>query len=213
VQLQAGSSACQRVDKTITPTHQVCASSSLIDTDNSFRAGTLRFYSDNWKTITSDRSILQTVTGCVIEFNSEGPPVQIRAPRPFKFSDRDTCVIDSHIHKLLHQGVLEHALHSEGEFLSNIFARAKKDGSCHLILNLNELNDRVEYWHFKMDTIETVIGLMRHNCFMASLDLSNAYFSVPVFENSFVFYGIISCMSSLCYRMDYLPHRGYSPSC
>ena len=31
-----------------------------------------------------------------------------------------------------------------------------------------------------MDTIETVIGLMRSNCYMASLDLSNAYFSVPV---------------------------------
>ena len=31
-----------------------------------------------------------------------------------------------------------------------------------------------------MDTIETVISLVRHNCYMASLDLSNAYFSVPI---------------------------------
>ena len=33
-----------------------------------------------------------------------------------------------------------------------------------------------------MDTIETVIGLMHPNCFMALLDLSNAYFSVPIAE-------------------------------
>ena len=52
--------------------------------------------------------------------------------------------------------------------------------SCRLILNLVKLNPFVTYHHFKMDTIETVIGLVRHNCYMASLDLSNAYFSVPI---------------------------------
>ena len=35
-----------------------------------------------------------------------------------------------------------------------------------------------------MDTIETVIGLMRQHCFMASLDLSNAYFSIPIAETN-----------------------------
>ena len=77
---------------------------------------------------------------------------------------------------------METAVHTEPEFISNIFIRPKKNGSHRLILNLRDLNDFIEYHHFKMDTIETVIGLMRPNCFMASLDLSNAYFSVPIAE-------------------------------
>ena len=65
----------------------------------------------------------------------------------------------------------------------NIFIRAKKDGSHRVILNLIDLNPFIEYHHFKMDTIETVISLMRQNCYMASLDLSKAYFSVPINES------------------------------
>ena len=49
-----------------------------------------------------------------------------------------------------------------------------------MILNLIDLNQFITSHHFKMDTIATVINLMRTNCFMASIDLSNAYFSIPV---------------------------------
>ena len=34
--------------------------------------------------------------------------------------------------------------------------------------------------HFKMDTIQTGLKLMRPRCFMASVDLKDAYYSVPV---------------------------------
>ena len=77
-------------------------------------------------------------------------------------------------------GVIEIAYHGQDEFVSNIFTRDKKDGSKRMILNLVKLNQFIRYQHFKMDTIDTVIDLMRANCFMASVDLSNAYFSIPV---------------------------------
>ena len=44
------------------------------------------------------------------------------------------------------------------------------------IFNLVNLNPFIAYHHLKMDTVETVISLMRTNYFMASVDLSNAYF-------------------------------------
>ena len=34
-----------------------------------------------------------------------------------------------------------------------------------------------------MDTIENVIKLMRPDCYMASLDLTKAYFSVPIAQD------------------------------
>ena len=76
--------------------------------------------------------------------------------------------------------LVEKTEHSPEEFISNIFIRDKKDGSHRLILNLVELNPFIAYHHFKMDTIESVINMMRANCFMASVDLAKAYYSIPV---------------------------------
>ena len=51
-----------------------------------------------------------------------------------------------------------------------------------MILNLKALNKSIVYHHFKMDTLGSVIRLMRPNCFMATIDLKDAYYSVPVSE-------------------------------
>ena len=68
----------------------------------------------------------------------------------------------------------------EGEFVSSIFTRPKKDGTLRMILNLKSLNKFVTYHHFKMDTIWTAIRLMTPGCYMASIDLKDAYYSVPI---------------------------------
>ena len=51
-----------------------------------------------------------------------------------------------------------------------------------MILNLKHLNEYVAYHHFKMDTIQTALKLLRPGCFMASVDLKDTYYSVPVAE-------------------------------
>ena len=67
-----------------------------------------------------------------------------------------------------------------GEVISAIFARKKKDGHYRLILNLKEFNKLVSYQHFKMDTLHTIANLMTQNCFMASVDLKDAYYSIRI---------------------------------
>ena len=49
-----------------------------------------------------------------------------------------------------------------------------------MILNLKRFNQHVEYQHFKMDSVWTAIRLITPNCYMASIDLKDAYFSVPI---------------------------------
>lgn len=49
-----------------------------------------------------------------------------------------------------------------------------------MILNLKPLNEFVDYHHFKMDTFNTAIKLVKPGCFMASIDLKDAYYSIPV---------------------------------
>ena len=61
------------------------------------------------------------------------------------------------------------------------FFLERKRGNKHsLILNLKEFNKNVIYGHFKMDNLKAALNMMRQNCFMASIDLSDAYYSVPV---------------------------------
>ena len=49
-----------------------------------------------------------------------------------------------------------------------------------MILNLKPLNNYIVYHHFEMDTINTCMELMHSNCLMASIDLQEAYYSIPI---------------------------------
>lgn len=84
------------------------------------------------------------------------------------------------IAKLLSKRVIEPTGHSHGEIISNIFLRNKKDDSYRMILNLKKLNQYASKTHFKMDTLNTVIKLIENDCYMASIDLEDAYYSVSI---------------------------------
>lgn len=66
--------------------------------------------------------------------------------------------------------------------MSPIFVLPKKDGTYRRILNLKGLNEHVEYHHFKMDTYGYAVRLVMPGCYMASVDLKDAYCSVPIAE-------------------------------
>ena len=51
----------------------------------------------------------------------------------------------------------------------------KINGGIRLILNLKQLNKNIEYHHFKMDSINTILNLIIKDCFMASIDSKDAY--------------------------------------
>ena len=104
-------------------------------------------------------------------------------PREYHFDATEVVIIDKQIEKFLQTGVIETTSHCEGEYISNIFIRLKKDGSYRLILNLKNLNQFVQYHHFKMENLKSAITLMSPNCYMASIDLKDAYYSVSVDTN------------------------------
>ena len=51
-----------------------------------------------------------------------------------------------------------------------------------MILNLKGLNKHSEKHNFKMDTVWSAVRLMTPNYFMASIDLKDAYYVVPIAE-------------------------------
>ena len=109
-------------------------------------------------------------------------PEQESVPKEINFTPQEQIIIEEEISKLLRKGVITEASHCRGEFISSIFIRPKKDGGHRLILNLKQLNAYVKYHHFKMDTLQSAIRLMKPNCYMASVDLRDAYYSIPINE-------------------------------
>jgi hypothetical protein len=91
--------------------------------------------------------------------------------------------LDAEVTKLLRLGVIKKCEHEEGEVISPVFLVPKPDGSYRLILNLKQFNKNVRYEHFKMEHLYSATHMMTKNCFMASVDLRHAYYSVPVEQN------------------------------
>lgn len=125
--------------------------------------------------------ILDAIKHHHIEFEAEYPKQTVR-PKKIHFSPAEITIIDAEIAKLARKEVLESVNPVSGGFVSNIFIRPKKDGTFRMILNLKPLNEFVDYHHFKMDTFRTALKLIRPGYFMASVDLKDAYYSIPIAE-------------------------------
>lgn len=143
-----------------------------------FQAGQLSHKLCEWRKLTSDSEVLHTVLGEEIEFNAL--PHQLHAPKPNTFTTFENGCVAQEIKKLFAKGVIVESAHEANEFISSIFLRPKPDGSHRMILNLKSLNKYVVYRHFKMDSIWNAISLMKPNCYMASVDLKDAYYSVRI---------------------------------
>lgn len=150
--------------------------------NNVFSAGCISNYYHNWEKVTTDKWILNSVVGYEIEL--EQCPIQQIIPLPIPFSRNEHDIISKLVIYKLKTGIIEQVSHSDYEFISNVFIRPKKNGTFRFILNLSKLNEFVTYHHFKMDSISTVINLMRPNCYMGSIDLKDAYFSVSIINQS-----------------------------
>ena len=74
-----------------------------------------------------------------------------------------------------------------------------------IILNLKEFNTNAVHHHFKMDSIQTILKSLTPNCFMASLDLKDAYYSLPVITAGRKFLRFI--WSGELYEFTCLPNR------
>lgn len=91
-------------------------------------------------------------------------------------------ITNSEIVHMLELGVNDPAVHCPDEYISSVFVRKKKSGKYRMILNLKGLNKHTQKHHFKMDTLWSAVRLMTSDCFISSLDLRDAHYSVPIAE-------------------------------
>ena len=141
-------------------------------------AGRLYDFIHFWESITSDQYILDSVRGLRIPFSNL--PTQNVVPKEINCSKVEMCAINREIEKYVKEGIIEEVAYQHDQYISQIFPRMKKSGKTRIILNLSKLNLDVKYQHFKMESLSSVLRLMEKGCFMSSIDLKDAYYSVPI---------------------------------
>lgn len=141
----------------------------------------MRFCVKEWESITLDSWVLQTVKGLKIPVTDI--PIQYKEPTPFNLSRKQSLALSGVIDKLFSQGVVELSSEENGQVISNVFLRPKPNNKYRLILDLSQFNTEfVEYQHFKMTNLKMALDLVRPDMFLTSIDLSDAYFTVPIHE-------------------------------
>ena len=71
---------------------------------------------------------------------------------------------------------LRHHLNITLQSQNLLVKNGKKDGTHRVILNLKDFNNCATYHHLKMDSLNTIVKLIDWNCFMATIDLKDAYY-------------------------------------
>jgi hypothetical protein len=80
----------------------------------------------------------------------------------------------------LAKGAISKTEYSTDKFISNIFLVPKKNGKLRPVINLRQLNEFVEYHHFKEENLKFVLDLVKKFDYLTSVDLCDAYFSIQI---------------------------------
>lgn len=143
--------------------------------------GRLRYFKHKWEQIVKQEQVLLSwVEGYKIPFIST--PTQDKEPLSQPLSPKESKLIEQEIQKLLTLGAIQICNDNPKQFISSTFLVKKPNGKYRFILNLKTLNKWVKSEHFKLEDIRTACNLMFPGCYMAKIDLKDAYFALSINE-------------------------------
>lgn len=95
--------------------------------------------------------------------------------------------------------------------MAEFFYLPKKDKSFRFILNLKKLNEYIYTDHFKLENHKTAINLLEEGYFMATIDLRDAYYLLPIHESHrkylrFRYEGILYEFTCLPFGLNVAPY-------
>ena len=99
------------------------------------------------------------------------------------FSPEQWHIVDEEVKNLLNKGAIVPSCTEQNQFISTIFIVPKPNGKFRPVINLKYLNEFIHYNHFKQETFKVVLDLIQHGDYMTSVDMTDAYFSIPIHES------------------------------
>jgi hypothetical protein len=166
--------------------------------------GRLKHFLPNWKKITQDNWVLSIIQqGYKLEFLEK--PV-FNGVKESTVNVKKLDIIQKEIHSLLEKDVIVPVSENQKQsgFYSTIFLVEKKTGGLRPVINLRPLNKYLRKIHFKMDTLSTVLNLVKKGDYAISIDLRDAYFHIGIHPKHqkylrFCFQGQAYQFKALCF--------------
>lgn len=169
----------------------------------------MKQFSKAWSSISEDETVRDWISGYSILFDSQ--PQQFSIPSEPSWSPSELAEIQGLLLQLQERGAVKTCEPSRNQFISSIFLVPKPDGSFRFILNLKSLNKFITTEHFKLEDLRTARDLMSPDCYMATLDLKDAYYMVSIHENDrkylrFRFKGVLYEFTCLPFGLNTAPY-------
>ena len=142
-------------------------------------AARLPHFLDRWQQVTDCHFILNIVQyGYIIQFES----VPFQSYFIAKDMSNDNIIVcQRKVKQFLGSGAIIKVKPSRDQFLSTIFPVPKKSLKDHqIILDLSDLNLFVRKLHFKLDSLDAIIAMIRPGDFFISIDISDAYYAIAM---------------------------------
>jgi len=137
-------------------------------------------FQTEWNKITVKPSILSIITqGYKLPFREK--PITTCIPPYQRFSGDSKVTWTNVVENMLAMEAIEEVSdpNSRGTY-SHMFLRQKANGKHRPIINLKQVNKRLNVLPFKMATPKSVLLALREGDWTTSIDLKDAYFHVPV---------------------------------
>ena len=137
----------------------------------------------------------------------DAPPALTSNPIPFQSytpGSSKALALAQEVCKMLEKGALEVVDRRSPSFFSRLFLVEKATGGWRPVIDLSPLNSAVRQTKFKMETTTSVMASIREGDYMASLDLKDAYFQIPIHPDSrkylrFTSEGTVYQFKALCF--------------
>ena len=158
------------------------SSASSSSTSEIFQVGMLFKFFDQWRSITSNRFVLNMVWGHHLQLRSHPPLFHDFCCFNVKVAAAHHPVIQKEVDELLAKETIEPSLDGAG-FYSSMFVVPKHTGGLQPILNLKCFNHYMHIPSFKMPTLKHVWQLIQHGNYAFSIDLQDAYLHIPTVKH------------------------------
>ena len=127
------------------------------------------------------------VKGYAIDFLEN--PYQTKKTPNAELMLAQEILVEQETNKLLEKGAIQKVIYQKKQFVSHLFLVSKKDGSQRPVTNLKESNQVISYRHFKIEEFYLVKKILEEGDNLCKLRLKDAYFCVPLLEDSQKFWG------------------------
>ena len=140
----------------------------------------------------------------------DSPPPLSRTPVSFptyRAGSPRAQALRQEVEAMLAKGALEIARDPGSGFYSRLFLVENASGGWRPVIDLSHLNEFVQLTRFKMETVASVLLSVREGDFLASLDLKDAYFQIPIHPSlrkrlRFISEGTVYQFRALCFGLS-----------